>query len=96
MTSIELKGYFGGSCKASEEEYRYECSRYVNVGRTNVSHTNVSHTNVRLECQPVEDVDYVKCLWLQLAADGGYEMYLAQIMDEEDKLQGALKRVHAE
>ena len=47
----------------------------------------------RLNCEQLEEVDYFKCLWSQVAADGGCERDVVHIMNEGYRAWLALKSV---
>ena len=59
------------------------CSRYGNGGRM----------RVLLNGEPLEEVDYFKYLWSQVAADGGCERHVVHRMNDGYIAWGALKSV---
>ena len=59
------------------------CSRYGNGGRMHVI----------LNGEPLEEINFFKYLGSQVAADGGYEREVADIINEGHRAWGALKSV---
>ena len=61
----------GSECTVSKNEVM-RCSRFGNRGRMHVI----------LSCQWLEEIDCIKYLGSQVAADGGYEKDVVQRMNE--------------
>ena len=80
---------FGRVCERGKLRVNVSKSKVMRCSR----YANGSRMDVRLNADPLEEVDYFKYLGSQMAADGGCERDVVHRMNEGYKGWGALKYV---